>query len=104
MHHLRLWNRYTCILFFLVIQVKPIWRALGPERAKALSASHAFSGADNTARFSRIDNATWLQVYLKADGEVIKALQMLPDSTEITDDLLSMLATFVFATYAPKGI
>ena len=59
-----------------VIEVQQIWRALGPERAKALSALHAFSGADNTGRFSRIGKATWLHVYLKVDGEVVKALQM----------------------------
>ena len=87
-----------------VIQVHPIWRAPCPERAKALPASRAFSRADNTRRFPRIGKATWLQVYFKADIEVVKALQMLPDATAITDDLLSMLATFVFATYALKGI
>ncbi|PIK38665.1 hypothetical protein BSL78_24487 [Apostichopus japonicus] len=78
--------------------------SLGPERAKALPAFHAFLGADNTGRFSRIGKATWLQVYLKADGEVVKALQMLSDATEDTDDLLSTLATFVSAAYSPKGI
>ena len=59
-----------------VIQVQPVWGALDPKRAKALPALHAFSGTDNTTRFSRIDKATWLQVYLKADGEVVKAFQM----------------------------
>ena len=87
-----------------VIQVQPIWTALGPERAKALPAFHAFSGADNTGRFSRIGKATWLQVYLKADGEVVTAFQMLSDATEVTDDLLSALATFISAAYSPKGI
>ena len=71
--------------------VQQIWRILGPERGKALPALHAFSGADSTGRFSRIGKATCLLVYLKVDGEVVKALQMLSDATEITDDLLSML-------------
>jgi len=43
--------------------------SLGPERAKVLPAFHAFTGADNTGRFSRIGKATWLQVYTKAERE-----------------------------------
>ena len=35
-----------------VQQIKPLWTALGPEKAKALPAFHAFSGADNTGRFA----------------------------------------------------
>ena len=80
------------------------WRALGPERAKALPAFHAFTGADNIGRFSRIGKATWLQAYLKADEAVINALQMLQDDVAVTEGMLSTLATFVCAAYAPKGI
>ena len=65
--------------------MKPIWRVLGPERAKAWPTLYAFSGADNTGRFPRIGNATRLQVYLKADGDVVKALQMLSSVTVITE-------------------
>ena len=87
-----------------VVKIEPLWRALGPERAKALPAFHAFTGADNTGRFSRIGKATWLQAYLKADEAVINALQMLQDDVEVTEGMLSTLATFVCAAYAPKGI
>jgi len=50
-----------------VLRIEPIWTAIGAERAKALPAFHAFTGADNTGRFSRINKATWLQVYMKAE-------------------------------------
>ena len=63
-----------------VIKVQPIWTALGAERAKALPAFHAFTGADNTDRFSQIGKATWLQVCLKTSKDVINALQMLADA------------------------
>ena len=43
-----------------VVEVQPIWTGLGSERAKALTAFPAFTGADNTGRFSRIGKATWL--------------------------------------------
>src|SRR6218665_2828242 len=58
------------------MRIDPIWRAIGSERAKAFTAFYAFTGADNTGRFSRIGKATWLQVYMKADRDVISSLQM----------------------------
>ncbi|KAJ4946949.1 hypothetical protein JOQ06_008992, partial [Pogonophryne albipinna] len=85
-----------------VVQIEPLWRALGKERAKALSAFHAFTGADNTGRFSRIGKATWLQIYLKTDGDIINALQMLLDEAEVAEGMLSTLASFVCAAYSPK--
>ena len=44
-----------------VEDIEPLWQALGKERAMALSAIHAFTGVDNTGRFSRIGKSTWLQ-------------------------------------------
>ena len=80
-----------------------MWKALGPVRAKALPAFHAFTEADNTGGFSRVGKATSLQAYLRTDEDVINALQMLEEA-EVTDRLLSTLAGFVCAAYAPKGI
>ena len=54
------------------VQIEPLWRALGKERAKALPAFHAFTGADNTGRIFRIGKATWLKVCLKADEYSVK--------------------------------
>ena len=56
-----------------VQQIKPLWIALGPEKAKALPAFHAFSGADNTGMFARIGKATWFKLFLESDVDVIKA-------------------------------
>jgi len=84
--------------------IDPIWRAIGAERAKALPAFHAFTGADNTGRFSRIGKATWLQPYMKADRDVIASLQMLSTEAEVTETMLANLASFVCAAYSPKGI
>lgn len=41
-----------------VVQIEPLWRALGAVRAKALPAFHSFTGADNTGMFSSIGKAT----------------------------------------------
>jgi len=85
------------------VHIGAVWKALGPARSKALPAFHAFTGVDNTGRFSRVGKATWLQSYLRTDEDVINALQMLEEA-EVTDGLLSTLAGFVCAAYAPKGI
>jgi len=52
-----------------VLQIQQIWTAIGAERAKALPAFHALTGADNTGRFSHTGKATWLQLYMKAECE-----------------------------------
>jgi len=87
-----------------VMRIEPVWRAIGAERAKALPAFHAFTGADNTGRFSRIGKATWLQVYMNADRNVISSLQMLLTEAKVTETMLVNLASFVCAAYSPKGI
>ena len=85
----------------VVIAIQPLWTAIRVERAKALPAFHAFTGAGNTGRFSRIGKATWLQVYMKADGDVISALQMLSTEADVTETMLATLARFVCAAYSP---
>ena len=87
-----------------IVEVKPIWTAFGADRAKALPAFHAFTVSDTTGQLSRMGKATWLNIYLKADHHVIKALQMLSQTNEVTDDLQSTLARCVCTAYLPKGI
>ena len=87
-----------------VMDMEPLWRALGKERAMALTACHAFTRADNTGRFSRIGKATWLQVYLKTDEEVVNALLVLFDEAEVTEGMLETLECFVRVAYSSKGI
>ena len=88
-----------------VQQIKPLWITLGPEKAKALPAFHAFSGADNTGRFARIGKATWFKLFLESDDDVIRALCMLCDDTDVTEDFLeSTLARLVRTAYCPKGL
>ena len=89
-----------------VMEIEPIilWTAIGAERAKALPAFHAFTGADSTGRFYHVGKATWLQVYMKADRDVISSLHMLSTETEVTETMLTTLASFFCAAYFPKGI
>ena len=88
-----------------VHQIKPLWTALGPEKAKALPASHAFSGAENTGRCVRIGWATWFKLFLESDYDVIRDLCMPCDDTDVTEDFLeSTMARFVCTAYCPKGL
>ena len=85
-----------------VVHIGAVWKALGPARAKALPAFRAFTGADNTGRFSRVGKANWLQAYLRTDEDVINALQMLEEA-EVTDGLLSTLAGFYVQPTHPRA-
>lgn len=87
-----------------ILQIQPFWDTLGNKKAKALPAFHAFSGADNTGRFAGIGKATWLKIYLLADDDIIEALRMLGNDSEVTEKWQKSLARFVCAAYSPKGI
>ncbi len=87
-----------------VIQIEPIWKALGEERAQALPAFHAFTGADNTGRFARLGKAKWFQCYLKADDDIVAAFATLCTDAELSEDLYTTLARFVCSAYCPKGV
>ena len=86
-----------------IVQIRPMWFALGEERAKALSAFHAFTGADNIGRFSGIGKKTWFKAFLNAESNSIYALKKLLESNEVTEDMLTELAAFVCSVYCPKG-
>ena len=58
--------------------------------------------ADNTGRFSHIGKATWLQVCLKADKDIVSALQILLNEADVTGGLLSALESFI--GYIAKSI
>src|SRR6218665_3603458 len=75
---------------------------MGAERVKALPAFHAFTGADIPGRFSSIGKATWLQVYMKADRDVISYLLMLATEAEVIKTMLTNLASFVCAALLPQ--
>jgi len=74
----------------------------GGGRAEALPEFHAFTGADNTGRFSHIGKATWLQVYMKADRDAISSLQMVSTEVEVTKTMLANLASLVCAANTPE--
>lgn len=88
-----------------VIEIEPIWRALGREKATALPIFHAFTGADNVGRFSGIGKKKWFQQYMKAEiDSTIRALKKLPEDEDLTQEVKDTLASFVCLAYCPKGV
>lgn len=85
-----------------VLQIGSMWTFLGASRAKALPAFHAFTGTDNTSRFSGIGKVTWLNIFLQAPEEIWKALQQLSEPDEVTEEQISILEKFVCHAYKPK--
>ena len=87
------------------LEIAPIWRALGQEKAKALPIIHAFSGADNVGRFSGLGKTKCrFQQYLKAGIETISALMQLPEDGTLSQNVKEMLVGFVCTMYCPKGV
>jgi len=41
-----------------IIDIQPIWRALGEEKARTLPIFHAFTGTDNLGKFSGISKVS----------------------------------------------
>ena len=87
-----------------MVDVEPIWRVLGEEKAQALSTFHAFTGADNIGKFSGIGKTRWFQQYMKVDVNLPRAFMKLPMEGDLTQEVKEELAKFVCLRYCPKGI
>ena len=87
-----------------IIDIQPIWRALGKEKAQALLMFHAFTGTDNIGKFSGKSKMKWFQQYLKVDVNLPRALMKLPIAGELTQEVTKELEKFVCLNYCPKGV
>ena len=70
-----------------VVDVGPIWNALGEKKAAALHVFHAFTGTDTVGRFSGLGKTKWFQQYMKTDDEVVAALTKLTEENDVTQDV-----------------
>ena len=103
-HYEKLCKKTSISMVSGMVDVEPIWRALGEEKAQALSTFHAFTGADNIGKFSGIAKTRWFQQYMKADVNLPRALMKLPMEGDLTQEVKDELAKFVCLRYCPKGI
>ena len=79
-HHLLLRNTSVSTVSG-VIDVEPIARPLGRQRAHAL---YAFSAADKVGKFNQLGKATWLKIFMKSGSDTIGALEQLLIVNEIS--------------------
>ena len=70
-----------------MVDIEPIWRALGKEKERALPIFNAFTGADNIGKFSGIGKTKWFQQYMKADIDLPRALMKLPVEGDPTQEV-----------------
>ena len=54
------------------------------KKTQAIPVFHAFTGADNVGKFSRIGKTKWFQQYRKADMHLVRALMKLPEEGDLT--------------------
>ena len=102
-HHI-LFRNTSVSMVSGVIEVEPIACALGRQRANALPALHAFSGADTVGKFNQLGKATWLNIFMKSGSDTIGALEQLLTVNETSAQQLAMLTSFVCDAYCPKCI
>ena len=57
------------------IDVEPIARALGRQRANTLHALNAFSGAGTVGKCNQLGKATWLNIFMKYGSDTIGVLE-----------------------------
>lgn len=102
-HYEKLCKKTSFSMVSGMVNVEPILRALGKEKAQVLSTFHAFTEADNIGKFSGIGKKRWFQQYVKADVNLPRALTQIPvgDLTQVVKD---ELAQFVCLRYCRKDV
>ncbi|SMN02506.1 hypothetical protein SPONN_1209 [uncultured Candidatus Thioglobus sp.] len=100
-HYDKLCKKTSLSMVSGTVDIEPIWRALGKEKAQALPIFHAFTGTDNVGKFSGIGKPKWFQQYMKADIDLPRALMKLPVEGDLTQEVKNELAC---SRYCPKGV
>ena len=77
---------------------------MGKEKAQALPIFHTFTGADNVGKLSGIGKTKWLQQYMKADVDLLRALMNLSVEGDLTQEVKDELTKFVYLRYCPKSV
>jgi len=103
-HYEKLCKKTSISMVSGMVDIEPIWTALGKEKAQALPIFHAFTGADNLGKFSGIGKTKWFEQYLKADVDLPRALMKLPLDGDLIQEVKDELAKFVCSRYCPKGV
>ena len=85
-----------------IISLKPIFTALGRERAAALPGFHAFSGADNTGSFYGKGKLTCWKSFFHTSRDVVVAFTDLGTTPTVLESTLAGIERFVCNLYLPN--
>ena len=85
-----------------MIPLKPIYGALGEERAALLPGFHAMSGADNTGSFYGNGKPVCWKAFYQSTKDVIAAFTELEAASNVSIATLSGIEKFVCNLYMPN--
>ena len=86
------------------IKLKPIYDALGADKAAALPGLHALTGADITGHIQGKGKPTCFKAFLKASDNVISALAPLGVESYPSDQVLSGCEQFLCQLFKPNTV
>ena len=86
-----------------IIPVQPLYVSLGNERAKAILAFHAFSGADTTGRFAGKTKASCFKTFMAAGTHIHQAFASM-GIEDPSSETMKALERFVCLLYSPKTL
>jgi len=102
-HYDKLCRNTAILMVSGILEIGPIWRALGRERQQHYMYSTHSQVQTMMGDFLDLAKQSFQQ-YMKVDREVISALIKLTEEGDVTQDVKDALAKFVCLMYCPKGI
>ena len=85
-HYDKLFKNTSLSMVSGMVDIAPIWRALGKEKAEALPI-FLVTGVDNIGKVSGIGKTKWFQVHMKADLDLPRAFMKLPVEGDLTQEV-----------------
>lgn len=86
------------------ISIKLCYKALGPDRARALLGFHTFTGCDQIGRFNGKSKTAWWKLFMKIDESVINALATLGNTVSLPNiQTLEHIERFVALQYGGES-
>ena len=85
-----------------LINLQPIFHSLGPLRSTALLGFHAFTGSDVSGKFAGRTKDSAFKIFMTCDDNILRALAMLGNDGDLSDDIFSHLERFVCVLYRSK--
>jgi len=99
---LKLCERTSIFMISGMVDIGPIWRALGSEKSEALPVFHAFTGADNNGKFSGRFKTERFNQYMEVDINLSRAMMNLPEDGDLKLNVKDQLEHFICTMYCPK--